>query len=379
MYYYREIGARIKEFKVVYNKRPRIAMIRLILCNLFFIFRKSDNDYFKKCQKEKILKENKEEKEKLLLLMMDNISYLNNEFLSIQKELYRQEIIIKKQTAKKGEAIHIVFITDNKYAYPTSIAISSIEYNCKPENNYQIHVIGVDLNKEMKNLLIESGRNVECVDVSEKYLDIEFEHEHVSKAALFKFNIAEIFSDFDKILYLDSDVLVLDDLSELYKTDIDKKYGAVVKDYHILLRGYKGLDEIQTKDYFNSGVLLMNLEEMRNNHLADILTSTKRKISNNSAFSFMDQDVFNIIYKNKVIFLSVKYNFLNCYYEEIEKFEMQNLTKLCCDEIWSVYSCPTILHIGGNNKPWKSVMGEKRLLYEKYMMINELYKENLKE
>ncbi len=65
-------------------------------------------------------------------------------------------------------------------------------------------------------------KNIELLDLENKYKDLDLKHLYVSKAALFKFDLAEIFKNYDKVLYLDSDILILRDFSKLLKTDIEK-------------------------------------------------------------------------------------------------------------------------------------------------------------
>ncbi len=378
MYYYREMRELIEKYGSRYSDKPRTAMIRMIFWNLLYIFKGSKDSgsgVRGRWNAEWMEKEYASMMQKYSMLYGDAVNYLHSRLLEKEKEQYMLKIRWNKQVIPDGEAVHIVFITDNAYAFPTSIAISSITYHCNPAVDYRIHVIGVDLEDEMKQMLIKSGKRVDCIETSECQCDVDFTHEHVSKAALFKFKIADLFPDYDKILYLDSDMIVLNDLSELYWTDIEGKYGAAVTDYHIAKKGYRGLSQIKTKHYFNSGMLLMNLEEMRKHYLPEKLLSKKKEISKNTVFSFMDQDTFNIICGDKMLLLSVKYNFLNCYYEEMERYEMHKLTGIDFEEICRIYERPTVLHIGGKYKPWKGILGEKRLLYDKYMLINRLYRE----
>lgn len=309
---------------------------------------------------------------------MNNVSYLYSEILKmnigeISKRIEEQN----KDIMYAQKEVHVVFITDNNYAFPTAIAISSLFYSAKKETKYIVHILGIDLEEDMKEFLLESGRNVEIISLPESLICGTFEHEHVSKAALFKFKIAEILPQLSRVIYLDSDMLILGDLQELYEVELEKEYAAVVPDYHIMNSNYRKRvveKRIGIDNYFNSGMLVLNLDSIRKDKMGEHLLSIKRKISQEPIFSFMDQDAFNIGFARKVKFVSVKYNFLNCYYEEIDKFLMHQYENVSFDEMCGIYEMPSILHIGGKNKPWKTVWGEQRLLYEKYIKINDIYR-----
>lgn len=120
-----------------------------------------------------------------------------------------------------------------------------------------------------------------------------------------------IFPNLDKILYLDSDTLVQKDLSELYRTDLSGYAIGAVRDMAPTddtssLAG-KYVSEFKQKHlkhdlYINSGVLLINIKEIKN-HEHDLLT-TKIKLK------YPDQDIINAALDGKILELPLKYNFV---------------------------------------------------------------------
>lgn len=277
--------------------------------------------------------------------------------------------------------IHIVLITDEGYALPTAVAITSIMNAADNPHKYFIHVLGSDLSDESKSALINSGNKVEIIDVDANlFSNIDFEHAHVSKTALFKFMLPEIFNDYEKILYIDGDVLIQKDLENLYCTDISSHYAAVVRDYHIMNSKYMFIvNRYGIADYFNSGVMLMNLKKMREDGISKKLMEKKKELILNSEFTFMDQDALNLVLNKKVKYMSVDFNFLNCYYSEISTTEMAKLTESNVFRISEIYRKPTVLHIGGGDKPWLFRYGERSVLYQKYLRLNEEYREKKNE
>ncbi len=182
--------------------------------------------------------------------------------------------------------ISIVYICDEYYVMPTCVSIQSI-YENKKNSVYNIYIFGVELSDKSKKL-IESLKlediNIKLFTLDNKYDDINTTHVYVSKAALFKFDIPLILKDLDKVLYIDSDTVIMDDLAELYNTDLTDYYAGVVKDLtsvHI----FKDNERVGTKSYFNSGMMLLNLENLRKDNIPQKLLQYKL---NTSSVKYMD-------------------------------------------------------------------------------------------
>ena len=165
--------------------------------------------------------------------------------------------------------INIAMITDDNYVMPTVVAIKSMLMNKDKNTTYIINVLTNNLSE--KNILILKNLNSSyCVvnilnetQLIEKYQNIE-QNRHVTYAALLKFFLPNIFKELDKILYLDSDIIVQSDLNDLYNTDINDNYAGVVKDI-LAVKNPNHLLRLScaNKNYFNSGVMLLNLKKMR--------------------------------------------------------------------------------------------------------------------
>lgn len=236
--------------------------------------------------------------------------------------------------------ISIVYICDEYYVMPTCVSIQSI-YENKKNSVYNIYIFGVELSDKSKKL-IESLKlddiNIKLFTLDNKYDDINTTHVYVSKAALFKFDIPLILKDLDKVLYIDSDTVIMDDLAELYNTDLTDYYAGVVKDLtsvHI----FKDNERVGTKSYFNSGMMLLNLENLRMDNIPQKLLQYKL---NTSSVKYMDQDCFNVVLASKLKFLSSEYNFMT----SNEGLYDKNICKRNSKK-------PIIVHLTPQ-KPWKT-------------------------
>ena len=115
---------------------------------------------------------------------------------------------------------------------------------------------------------------VELIDMGEKYLDSINRHATVTNACLYKFAIAPVLTQYDKILYLDTDIIVNEDLYEIYSTDLKDNYLAgVFNIYYYFYKKYLArlLNIPDLNSYINAGVMLMNTKLIRQNNLTKIL------------------------------------------------------------------------------------------------------------
>ena len=266
--------------------------------------------------------------------------------------------------------IRIAFICDNKYVMPTGVAIQSIIENKKPATEIEINVIANEVSaNNLEKLRSITGKNVSIniIEIDNKYKQLGSQHEYVSKAALLKFELPKIFNNYDKILYLDSDVLVLKDLSQLYETDLGNKYAGVCKDL-LATKFYKDPLEIGLNTYFNSGVMLLNLDKMRQDKICTKLLWAKE---HDRRKKYMDQDAFNIVFNCNVEYLNPKFNYMTMeelFYKKsfISKFyNIDNIEK------------PVILHLT-YKKPWNFIGVPGERLWIKYFKKSVFKTEHLK-
>lgn len=261
----------------------------------------------------------------------------------------------------------IVLICDENYAMPTEVMVRSISYNAeKYGGNYDVHVCSWDLPDENRERFICLGTEkvnvaVHIIDMEryKKYLNMINQNSHVTPTALLKFEIPNIFSNLDKILYLDSDMVVNGDMLDLFKLDIEDYFLAASYEfwkYQLMVYQYPKTTIIPDF-YFNSGVMLMNLKKLRTERVVDQLWESKLKKFNQSTkgkFSLMDQDVFNDVCSGKVLPLPIRFN-CNTRFTHDTKIQDINLVfKTSYRSLEELEDDAVILHfVGKEDKPWK--------------------------
>ncbi len=215
----------------------------------------------------------------------------------------------------KNEKIPVFFTIDNNYAPYLAAALSSLSKNSSNEREYKITVIHESLSSEnMKKIKKLQKENIEIEFAEMKKglamvvdkLGNRLRCDYFTLTIYFRLFIANMFPELDKAVYIDSDVVLLSDIAELYDIDIGENIIGAVRDTSVsevseLVHYMEEAVGVRGEEYINSGVLLMNLKKMREldleGHFLSLFTS----------YSFdtiaPDQDYLNAICNGKIYYL----------------------------------------------------------------------------
>lgn len=258
----------------------------------------------------------------------------------------------------------IAFIADSNFFLPTIVAITSLIENKKASTKYKIYIVCVGFSEEQvkKVKVIENKYSVEiCItEIDEKSLRDKYsglvKHDcNATISALIKFDLPDICRDEKTLLYLDGDIIINDDLSDLVDIQFkDNEYVAAVKDSGVLYSDR--LKRQKVSDYFNSGVMYLNLDAMRRDELSSKLVEAKMKSTDNS---LMDQHVLNEVFGGNKILLDYRYNTLYVNLRRAHYFHSLSLdivNEFCKQEYcnWEdILNKSIIVHYSSFDKPWK--------------------------
>ena len=287
--------------------------------------------------------------------------------------------------------IHLAFSTDDNYVKYLAVAIQSLIEHSSDKNKYYIYVLNAGLLPENKNklLLIQKDNiKINFVDISsflQKYKnEIFYTRLHFSPAVYYRFFIPKIFSNLDKMLYCDCDVIFQHDIAELYNISLDNKFAGVVKDFVVrwenateqnkkfpngYYRDFLGLKNVN--DYFNSGVMLCNIQYMEHCNYTEKCIATLEKIKTPR---YVDQDILNIVCEGKVFFIDDKWNILNHlfdFHEGILNYLSEQEKTIYLEN----YRFPYILHFSSNVKPWHNPNVRNSQVFWKYARKTNFYEE----
>ncbi len=212
--------------------------------------------------------------------------------------------------------IPIFFAADEKYMPYLGVALTSLKEYITDDYRYQIHVLYTgDLNgysKKIKKLETENLK-IAFEDVTEKInhiLDCMHCRDYYTPAIYYRLLIPELFPQYDKVLYMDCDVVLLADVAELYNEDIGENYIGAVADQAVaavpqFVEYTKKALDIDGDKYFNSGVIVMNLKKFREIGFYEKFNAVLR------SYDFVvapDQDCLNLICKGKVHYYGLEWN-----------------------------------------------------------------------
>ena len=167
---------------------------------------------------------------------------------------------------------------------------------------------------------------------------------HVSAASCWRLFLPELLPDYDKLIYIDVDVIVRQDIAPLYDFELGTDLLAGVIDLGIGVfpakrPEYRAFAEHHGfndwNHYVNAGVLLLNLAAMRRENL----TASLFQLAQEASEFFFDQDALNFVCRGRVRFLSPEWNLM---------VQPSTLSK----ELRLISGKPAIYHFSGRKKPW---------------------------
>lgn len=206
------------------------------------------------------------------------------------------------------ETLHICTAIDGNYKLPLRCLVNSI-YQNSTSHKCVLHVLFTDLSKRYRNKLIKkyAGTNLsfDFIDMSKYEFDFHgIDMQYWSNAIFYRIMIPEIFKDLERILYIDGDTLVIQDLFDFFNMKMDDdKYLAMVLDKFSWVRR---MQKLNTNYYFNSGVILFDLNKCRNNNFSE--KCIKWLHDNPDIAIFPDQDAINIVCNGKIMITDSLYN-----------------------------------------------------------------------
>ena len=210
------------------------------------------------------------------------------------------------------ETINIVFSTDNNYAPYMGVAICSIFENKKEGYLIDVYVLdgGISEDNKVKLKVLEDRYDFKIiyVEIDQSIFKNFIIRSHLTIASYYRLSIPELINNVGKILYLDCDIIVVNDILSLYKTDINNYYFAAVEEenYNSTLKENIGIPKEER--YCNSGVILINSKKWRENNTSRKLLNFTTENQHN--FYCHDQDSINGYLCGKWLPVSYKYNYM---------------------------------------------------------------------
>lgn len=215
-----------------------------------------------------------------------------------------------------NKIIPIFYACDDAFVKYTIVSLKSMIENASKDYLYKVYVLNTNIGNEMReklSALENENFEINFTDVSD-YLssvtkDLPIRH-YYSKTTYYRFFIAEMFTEYSKAIYIDSDTIVLGDISKLYETDIGDCYlGACHEQAMVQVDVYGTYCEkvvgVSRHNFFNAGVMLLNCKQFRDKCVL------KKFLNYLWEYNFVvtqDEDYLNLICKDQVFWLDQKWN-----------------------------------------------------------------------
>ncbi len=233
------------------------------------------------------------------------------------KNNFLKNIQLKINNISRNKTIPIFFATDDNYIPYLEVALRSLVENASKAYTYNIHILNTGLKEENKDAILKLANknfNILFEDISyciEPIKAMLKDVYHFSVVMYYRLFIEKLFPQYDKVIYLDCDIVVLGDISKLYNVNLGGNLIGACQEQVInsneTFRKYANLGiGVPCEKYFNSGILLMNLKKFRQEKLCEQFVY----LINTYNFDVVDPDqaYLNVLCYNKVKYLPNGWN-----------------------------------------------------------------------
>lgn len=280
-----------------------------------------------------------------------------------------------------------IALAANDYFVPyTATLIQSIVDNSNTDKNYDILILTQDIKPESKKRINHIIKGFDNISI--RYIDptrlIEgydfFVRGHFGLQTYYRLVLPELIPSYDKIVYLDSDMVVNADVAELYDTDVEGYLVGACYDPDTsgLYNGYEKekkpfMDSIMKFEdpyaYFQAGTLVMNLKEFRNTYSMEYIL----KFAVSQKWQLLDQDILNCLCKNRVKYIDMSWNVMVDY----AGIRIKDIISLAPQWQYKMYmearKHPKIIHYAGPEKPWTSPEEDMGEIFWEYAKKTSYY------
>lgn len=247
--------------------------------------------------------------------------------------------------------IPVFFSVDHRYIPFLGVAIHSLKKNLSENSHCTIHVLYTNISEELKKRITDLSD--ERADVS--FTNVEKEvalmagelnlRDYYTISIYYRLFIASLFPQYHKAIYLDADVVLNRDIAAFYEIPLGNNLvgaisDAIVNGHEDFIRYAEGSLGIPAKEYFNSGVLLMNLDAFRKERIQERFVELLNKYHFDTICP--DQDYLNHLCRGRVQFVDKGWN------------------KMSLDENYD--GVPGLIHYNMFYKPWQY----DNICYESY-------------
>ena len=215
-----------------------------------------------------------------------------------------------------NNVIPIFYACDDAFVKYTIVSLYSIIANASKDHKYLVHILHTEISDEMKSKVYKLANDnfeIRFVDVTGYLRSISEKlplRDYYSKTTYYRLFIAEMFTDYTKAIYIDSDTIVQGDISKLYSIDIKDAYVGACHEQAMIQSDEFGtyvekVIGIPRYNFFNAGLMVINCEQFRLHFVLD------KFVDYLHYYTFVvtqDEDYLNLICKDHVYWIDQRWN-----------------------------------------------------------------------
>lgn len=241
--------------------------------------------------------------------------------------------------------IHIIMSSDRKFLTNTKVTMASILCHHRKNITFYLMHSGLSAKDYQPLMQLTADMGIDC-----RFLPMELKNniwkglpttKYLTEATYYRLSLPSLLPDIDKVIYLDGDILVLDDIQEIWDIDLTQHCCAAMKVYNQTHR----FETLSGRDCFNAGFMYFNLELMRKKHIEERFQETAIKFKNQ--LRLFDQDILNLVLVDDCLPLPRRWNVTtgmsarNGGYANIPE-----------EEVIEMHRSPSAVHFTTKWKPW---------------------------
>lgn len=268
-------------------------------------------------------------------------------------EVYPNIVAQRTKTPKfvAPTEVRVAFAIDDGYAAHCGTALNSLLSNVSPQQAITVYVIhDSTLSEDNMARLTSIAKHVKHVITFKVADSADFEwmpqnREHATIVTYFRLALHKLLPEnCDKVIYLDSDVIVEDNIAKLWDEDIGEALIGACLDEGGIFQSRR-LRLPFSHDYFNTGVCVLNLKLLRTIDIDDIFLESC--LQHFSDITLQDQDIINIAFTDKAKILPLRWN------ANTRLYRWNDLEfRYTVSEAFYASRNPAIIHFTDSRKPW---------------------------
>lgn len=305
-----------------------------------------------------------------MAFLQQKVRQLADSLKRVQMLFSLKEFIQPIAPLKPG-AVTIVFAVDAPYVAPLSVTLQSILDHADPNTFYDMVVLEKEIALQDKITLTDQVRAYpngslrfwNMASLTERIGEsLFYESAHISKTSYYRLFIPLIFKAYDRVLYLDGDLIFRQDAAHLFHYPLSGKVIGAVRDFKLIKDLYNPchfafntiypyLKQVlhlkNEQDYVNSGVLVMDTRRLRD---MDFVGKALLTLGRLKEPMFHDQDVMNAVCQGQICFLPPAWNV--CWHVNENGRAFETLPPSLYRAFHAGEQNPFLIHYASVKKPW---------------------------